>query len=237
MISQPTRVIILGATGGSPPSAPISTDSNGVVNVSPPTQKQSGVEVTAFLGDVGTVSIPANLPTKYGVGTIGFGYANDENDGTWYQLLSGGSDVDGDTPTATQVLFVKSMNAGFNGSTWDRIRVANVFKNVVATAAGNTAVWTPTSGKKFRLMGYTISVSGIMAATGVQALQFRDGATTVIDRRAATVTATTPTGDSQLAADFGQGQLSALANNVLNVNLGTAMTGGGVYVNAWGTEE
>jgi hypothetical protein len=236
MISQPTRVIILGATGGSPPAAPISTDSNGVVNVSPPTQKQAGVEVIAKLDTIGNLSFPGNN-TVYGVGSLAFGYANDNTTGDWFQLLSGGTDIDNDAVLTNQVLFVKSFNAGYDGTAWDRIRVASVFKNIVATAAGNTAVWTPAAGTKFRLMGYTISVAGILAATAVQTIQLRDGATTVIDRRAATVTATTPTGDSQLAADFGQGQLSALANNVLNINLGSAMTGGGVYVNAWGTEE
>jgi hypothetical protein len=129
---------------------------------------------------------------------------------------------------------------GYNGATFDRIRIANVYKTVSATAAGNTPVWTPTAGKKFRLMGYTIDVAGTAAATGVQVLQLRDNATVIKNHLAnliQTTTASISGGDSHMGADLGQGQLSALANNVLNINLGTAMATGAVVVHAWGTEE
>lgn len=124
----------------------------------------------------------------------------------------------------------------FNSAGFEDQRNANVFKSVVATAAGDTAVWTPASGKKFRLMGYAVSVCGTLAVLGVEVIQLRDSAT-VIARHAAAVGATV-LGDTQFGQVYnGNGQLSALVNNVLNVNLGTAMTAGGVYVNAWGTEE
>lgn len=126
---------------------------------------------------------------------------------------------------------------GFNGSTVDRVRIAKIYKTVDATAAGLTALWTPTAGKKFRLMGYTISAAGTLAATGVNQIQLRDGAATVISRHNATMTITTPTGDTQIGSDLGQGYLSTTINNVLNVNLGSVVTNGTVAVNAWGTEE
>lgn len=127
---------------------------------------------------------------------------------------------------------------GFNGASWDRIRSANVFKSVLATASGNTTVWTPTAGKKFRLMGYTLSIAGTLAATGVELLKLTDAAAgTVIAQHQATITITTPTGDTQIGADLGNGFLSGAVNNALVVNLSATISGGGAVVNAWGTEE
>ena len=135
-------------------------------------------------------------------------------------------------------LATAAANVAFNGTSWDRIRASNVFKTVVATASGNTAVWTPTAGKKFRLLAWRLSVAGTLAAAGTQVIQLRDGSTTVIARAGANVAQTLPAGDSQIGEDYGaEGQLSALADNVLNINLGTAMASGGVYIDVWGTEE
>ncbi|MGH7747190.1 MAG: hypothetical protein ACREQ5_20900 [Candidatus Dormibacteria bacterium] len=130
-----------------------------------------------------------------------------------------------------------SFSYGFNGASFDRVRIPVIFKTIAATAAGLTPVWTPAAGKSFRLMGYSISVAGTLAATGVQLIQLRDGAATIIQRQNATVTITTPTDDSHMGVDLGQGILSAAPNNVLNINLGTAMASGEVDINVWGTEE
>lgn len=141
-------------------------------------------------------------------------------------------------PSELGNLAVFSYSAGFNGATFDRVRVANVFKTAFATAAGETAVWTPTGGKKFRLMGYTISVAGTLAATGTNRIQLLDGTGgTVIANHIATLTDTTPTGDTQMGADWGQGFLSGAADRILRVKLASAVSNGGVAVNAWGTEE
>jgi hypothetical protein len=146
-------------------------------------------------------------------------------------------EVDADAVSGAQFgLAVASFAYGWDGAAWDRARIATIFKTVIATAAGNTAVWTPAAGKQFRLMGYSISIAGTLAATGVLTVELVDQAT-VIKNHVATVAQTTPTGDTQIGIDLGQGQLSAAANNILQVNLSVAMATGGVAVNAWGTEE
>ena len=132
-------------------------------------------------------------------------------------------------------LATQGFGYGWQGLGWDRIRVANVFHTVLATAAGTTAVWTPTAGKLFRLMGYTLSIAGTLAATGVQTIQLLDAAAIIKQHNAAV--ATPIVGDTQIGVDLGNGQLSAFANNVLYVSLGTAMASGSVAVNVWGTEE
>lgn len=111
--------------------------------------------------------------------------------------------------------------------------LADQFGNAIATAAGNTGVLSVTIGKLLRLMGYTISVAGTLAAAGVQQIQLVDAASSAILATHFATVDTTATGDTQIGADLGNGIL--LTGYLLYVNLGTAMATGGVAVNAWGT--
>jgi hypothetical protein len=125
-------------------------------------------------------------------------------------------------------LVTVNANLGFNGSTFDRIRVGKVYKYIEYLNLPNataTTVWTPASGKKFRLMGVSISVSGTNAA-----VHLRDGAGGTVFHTARA--AGTDTKDFS----FGNGYLSTTANNVLEIY---NLTGGtiNVHVTAWGTEE
>lgn len=144
------------------------------------------------------------------------------------------------TPTT---YFIKALVQLWTGSEWDRQRTPNVFKTAVATAAGNTAVWTPAAGKKFRLMGYQILVTenASLAVAGLEEITLNDSGTALgmgqslyVPNAAATVLAG---GFNSTAIQLGNGALSAAANNVLQVNLGTALATGECRVNAWGTEE
>lgn len=115
----------------------------------------------------------------------------------------------------------------FNGSTYDRFRGTKVYKyqeyNTLLNA-GTFTVWTPTSGKKFRLMG--ISISSSVAAR----LLVRDGA-------GGTVMLYFQVGAADTKVyNLDQGFVSATANNVLEI---LNSTGGTVdaRVTAWGTEE
>ena len=116
-----------------------------------------------------------------------------------------------------------------------------VFKTATATASGNTALWTPTSGKKFNLMGLIVSIPNDVATSGGADIDvtFQDGSTdmgigfTFFAPSAAGTTAGLAGGFTQ---QFGAGKLSATANNVLNVNLSAALTAGKVRVTAYGTE-
>jgi hypothetical protein len=107
------------------------------------------------------------------------------------------------------------------------------FFSILATAAGNTTIWTPTSGLRFVLQGYTISVSGTAATTETILIELLDGATVAFQHQA-TVSAASPAGDTQIGADLASGYNSVAENNVLKVNLSAAFLTGGVAVNAWG---
>lgn len=117
-------------------------------------------------------------------------------------------------------------NMVYNGATWDRLRTATIFKSVqnINVVAGTPAtVWTPAAGKKFRLLGWDLAVT-----TATNAILFKDNGTEI----ARTVGggpnhATTPVG-------WGNGILSAAANNVLQIDVLTStMINGTVF----GTEE
>jgi hypothetical protein len=97
----------------------------------------------------------------------------------------------------------------FNGASWDRQRFPNVFKTLSAVAVNTeVTIWTPTSGKKFRLMGFVLTSTG---ASGNVALKDNTGGTTILTIPFSSI------GDSKAIPypGLGNGILSAASNNVL----------------------
>lgn len=131
---------------------------------------------------------------------------------------------------------------GFTGATSDRLRIPNIFKTAIATASGDTAVWTPTSGKKFRLMRFRIEVTGqsTQAVSGNLEIIFRDASTGMPIGCSIFVPSVSLNQFASYSTgwiDLGNGILSAAANNVLNINLGAALATGEARVIVCGTEE
>jgi hypothetical protein len=105
-----------------------------------------------------------------------------------------------------------------------------VFKRISPTSitAGTPlAVWTPTSGKKFRLMGYTLGAT----VAAAQAF-FVEGAGNTATGVATPVLAIG--GPPAVAPQIGDGYLSAAADNVLKIDVSATATIAG---SVWGTEE
>lgn len=121
-------------------------------------------------------------------------------------------------------LMVASWGVAFNGTAFERLRVSNVFKTVSLSAGtAETTIWTPTSGKKFRLMGF------LLTCGAASTLTFKDntaGTTIFVARGTTDQPIKTP--------PLGNGILSAAANNLLTVTRGTSCTLDGVV---FGTEE
>ncbi len=131
----------------------------------------------------------------------------------------------------------------FTGTTWDRKRGASGSRTVSASASGSTALFTPTTGKKFRILSYVIEVTSnaSLAAGAVLVIKLLDSAADINHAHSVFVptTAVTTGGPSLLAlsVDLGQGILSGLANNVLNVNLSAALATGACRITAMVCEE
>jgi hypothetical protein len=127
------------------------------------------------------------------------------------------------------------------------MRTPNFFKTASATAAGNTAVWTPTSGKKFRLMKFQIQLTDDAAMTvgsGDINIRFQDATTDFGFQYDVTIPAASIAAPIGVAFDTGwivleNGYLSAVANNVLNFNIqgGNPLTTGKFRINVCGVEE
>lgn len=131
----------------------------------------------------------------------------------------------------------------YNGATWDRGRTPTTFKSSASTSSGNTAVWTPTSGKKFRIMKYMILVSSDAATSGGAriTIDLQDATTSLnlaVDVYCPAVAGTAfGNGFNTGWIDLGNGKLSATINNVLNCNLSAALSSGTCRVVVCGTEE
>ena len=138
-------------------------------------------------------------------------------------------DFSADTRPLTQLTgpYTHATAFGFNGSSLDRIRIPAIYKPVAAaaiTAGTPVAVWTPASGKKFRLMGCDLSLS--VAGS----ILFEDGSGTVIYR-----SPSLPAGTSwTMSPAVVNGILSAAANNALYLDVTATGTVNGTV---FGTEE
>lgn len=173
-----------------------------------------------FAGSIalGTVDIDQTTPgTTNGVST-GVSAAGADGFGNYVSILT----APGSVNSAPLAIFPY----GFNGASWDKIRIGKISKDVSAvTVTTITTLWTPASGKKFRLMGGTISCS-----TGVSIL-FEDNAGGATIFRTPKLLVDTP---YTFEVNGGQGFLSALADNVLKA---TSSAAGIITGTIWGTEE
>jgi hypothetical protein len=213
---------------------------------------QTSFELSTTASDIlngvnGTTDTSGNNPVTYIYSPNGNVNVTDNNTSptqfTTFPDVSGGA--------ALEVLALTEMYGGsFSGTAnaalqgWSRARTPTVFKTITATAAGNTAVWTPGAGNKFRLLGYVISVTGdaSLAAAGRLSISLADAATTLNFIHQVYLPAAAPAAPLQqgfqVILPLGAfGVLSAAANNALNVQLSAALTSGLVNVIAYGTEE
>jgi hypothetical protein len=140
-------------------------------------------------------------------------YGNGSGAGdTAIRAISNAADGYADSRNRLEIIAVHMQ---YNGASWDRQRTP--------AATAETTIWTPTSGKKFRLMGF------ILTCEAASLLTFRDntGGTTIFETRGGTDVPISPPA-------MGNGILSAAANNVLTVTRGTSVALRGTV---WGTEE
>lgn len=131
--------------------------------------------------------------------------------------------------TGSNLIGVASFNLGYNGATFDRVRVNNkYFYQSIATFTGSTAytIWTPAAGKRFRLMGVSVVVT---AASKVSLRDGTAGSGTAFHTFGVAVAGDTYT------FEFGNGYLSSAVNNVLELYNVSATSA--AFITVFGTEE
>lgn len=125
---------------------------------------------------------------------------------------------------------------------WERqMGVVSTVKTITGST-GTIAIWTPASGKKFRLRGLDLELAAnvVQGAAGVNTFTIKDGTTTLWQWGVYVDTTATTDGRARwtkrVELPF-NGYLSALADNALTVSPGTTLTAGSIRANAWGREE
>lgn len=151
-----------------------------------------------------------------------------------YSAADGSFGVNGQGILVTAVNYVRNFAGGYEVT-----RTPVVYKNnVCAAAPATTDIWAPTAGKKFRVLGGFITMSGLIAAAATRNIQLvEETAGTVIMQASVTI----PVLGFNLCIPFNlrpNGYLSSTVTKKLQ-----AVTSGGTYttgvdsVSVWGTEE
>lgn len=164
-----------------------------------------------------TIPVPSSSPSPIGVG----GVIQQDPTGAYAAIVTA---ADAATKAALAGYTTQQIPLAFNGTTFDIAREPKVQTAVAKTAAtAEATIWTPASGKKFRLLRMLITVS-------VQSiLTFKD------NTAGTTILVIEPAANTPLLVDLGRlGILSAAADNVLTVTRATSCTLNGVLM---GTEE
>jgi hypothetical protein len=215
--------------------------------------------ITTWAG--GTVTLSAHLIAAGDVGpnaTALYGYSSSPGDkaigamstfdGTGaaktaaYDYAGAAISATGTTGYTAVTNVLNAIPQFYNGSAMDAQRAITTRKSANTQASGNTAVWTPTTGKKFRIMRLMILLTGqaTQTSSGTLTVSFQDNTTDLGISVPIYVPALAlnALGDAApIWIDLGNGALSATANSVLNVNLSAALTAGVVAVIALGMEE
>jgi hypothetical protein len=107
--------------------------------------------------------------------------------------------------------------------------------SAVITAANQTALWTPATGKRIRIMGFSIVVNPATTTAAGSLVTLQRGTTDIDDviylgTAALAVPARWP-------GILPMNGLLLNPDEVLSANLTAACTAGGIYLNVWGCEE
>lgn len=152
---------------------------------------------------------------------------------TIVEMYANGGRVDSTAPFPVEQAALTPANDGvalmlYNGSTYEAMRTVDTLKNAVdatLAAGASLTLWTPVSGKRFRLRG----VAGSASVGG--AFEIYDG-----DQLVATIFLNATAVTARILDLPANGYLSEAADNVLSVKNTTGNTAS-VRFQAWGNEE
>lgn len=204
--------------------------------------------------EIGTIAVAGNVPAHPGQLLIS---QPGNTSAIWADPQVQGLYAEGNSiiapPAYTAPTTIQPVLTGVSAS--DKLyalRTCDTFKTFRSQGGtpGQQGIWTPTSGKKFRLMKLWISISGDANTTGggLITIYFTDGvAGPVVGPTFDVNIPTNPTLDvtgvysgllfSTDLIDMGNGYLSTGANTTLYLNTSLQLSTGYIRVNTFGTEE
>lgn len=218
--------------------ASIQATGNGTINAT----EINGIPITGTLTHAGQIPIsqPGNTEAVWADPYVQGIQAEGTSASTVNPVLVGGKDGGGNLK---DLVLDENGNLVVNVANFPKIAQPTTFNTGQFTQSGNTPIWTPTTGKSFRLLKYMIegTLNIAQANQGVVTISFQDGTSPIplahdvfVSSNALRYNVTYSTGWIDLG---GTGFLSNTANNVLNVNLNATLTAGNFRITVCGTEE
>lgn len=141
-------------------------------------------------------------------------------------------------PTATEIAAVLQVQTA---DTLDVLRRGKLLKGASLSASGNTAIHTPASGKKARILRGLVQIGGdaYLSAAGVETISIKDSGTAIPGLTWNVYLPDAPINGAYppIPFELDQGYLSAAANNVINGSLSAALASGTVQIALVDSEE
>ncbi len=150
-----------------------------------------------------------------------------------------GSATLGGSPETASVFLVQTSNT--TSCTLAGGRQIQTVTVLLGASTANSTMFAPASTNKFRLLGYCIDIpfNAAMAAQGIQIVDLLDGNTVILNREMVLPAVAGGTGPELFSScmSLGDGIVSSVYGNPLNVNIGTILTSGNIFVMAWITQQ
>lgn len=115
--------------------------------------------------------------------------------------------------------------------------IPTVYRNITTLANGSTALWTPTAGRRWRLLGVQVMLMQATTAAAACTLSLLDVAAATGLGVTLGIAAFTAVPNSTIVYNVDCNILAAQPSTALNVNLSSVLAIGGVSVQCWGVEE
>lgn len=190
----------------------------------------------ALAADVSEFNADTRPATNYGLDTASHLYVFNPNTSGFDRVRSVGDNFDAYSQVGYGSIPVVPHGAKFNGTSWDRERTQNIFLTFKLTGSGTTSLYSAASGNYWRLMGYTIELTGD-AGLGVGAdvdLQFFENATALGIAHSVYIPSATSIQEAERLfqpVPLGNGLRGSVSGSTLNFNISAALTAGYVRVN------
>lgn len=128
--------------------------------------------------------------------------------------------------------------ANLSTGTAEAQRAMTVWKKAgPLTTAADQTIWTPSAGKRVRLLGVSIVVDPTTTSAAMSLITLKDITNATVYDYLLALNTTAPATPYRAQAPLSPNGYLFPKDAAIGIAIGSALTAGGVYVNMWGTEE